>query len=197
MRNDSEYQDKINERRAKWKKEHAVFDKEGIKAEINDIKSQIEDIQDQINASLEKEKPLEKKVYFDGTGTEEEIKVLRQSVADRKKLQAKVDVLNNNMLDKQEIYKNEAQGKLINGDWKYDINARFSAAGKIEAAKISKYATENPYEAFTEGLLVKEKGQEIPESIEKVIEDAKVKAGVKNIEKMHSSDIIDKKKKII
>lgn len=373
LKNDSEYQNKINERRAKWKKEHAAFDKEGTKAEINNIKSQIEEIQKQINASLEKEKPLEKKVYFDATGTEEEMKMLRQSVDERKKLQEKVDVLNKNMLDKQEIYKNEAQnrilnagiveeidlskrmtpktvdaleneltrlkdkygimpkgivfdplkvtdatatynwiddkiyisnrfndidkyagfikksenslvqyrnkhdiiniqkehlknaekilsdksikgyerekaiiskaeaeielntqrmavrenlmdaltheyghfihrhanvdyvqkksvfgakdlgGKLINGDWKYDINTRYSATGKIDAAKISKYATENPYEAFAEGFLAKEKGQKIPESIEKVIEEAKAKAGVKNIEKLHSSDIMKSK----
>lgn len=373
LKNDSEYQNKINERRAKWKKEHAAFDKEGTKAEINNIKSQIEEIQKQINASLEKEKPLEKKVYFDATGTEEEMKMLRQSVDERKKLQEKVDALNKNMLDKQEIYKNEAQnrilnagiveeidlskrmtpktvdaleneltrlkdkygimpkgivfdplkvtdatatynwiddkiyisnrfndidkyagfikksenslvqyrnkhdiiniqkehlknaekilsdksikgyerekaiiskaeaeielntqrmavrenlmdaltheyghfihrhanvdyvqkksvfgakdlgGKLINGDWKYDINTRYSATGKIDAAKISKYATENPYEAFAEGFLAKEKGQKIPESIEKVIEEAKAKAGVKNIEKLHSSDIMKSK----
>ena len=76
-------------------------------------------------------------------------------------------------------------GKLINGDWMYDINTRYSAAGKIEAAKISEYATKNPYEAFAEGFLAKEKGQKIPESIEKVIEEAKVKAGVKNIEKLY------------
>ena len=72
-------------------------------------------------------------------------------------------------------------GKLINGDWKYDINSYYSANAKIETAKISKYATESPYEAFAEGFLAKEKGQEIPESIEKVIKEAKVKAGVKNI----------------
>lgn len=72
-------------------------------------------------------------------------------------------------------------GKLINGDWKYDINSYYSANAKIEAAKISKYATESPYEAFAEGFLAKEKGQEIPESIEKVIKEAKVKAGVKNV----------------
>ena len=63
-------------------------------------------------------------------------------------------------------------GKLINGDWKYDINSHYSANAKIEAAKISKYATE----AFAEGFLANEKGQEIPEIIEKVIEEDKVKA---------------------
>ena len=75
----------------------------------------------------------------------------------------------------------DLDGKLINGDWKYDINSHYSANAKIEAAKISKYATESPYEAFAEGFLAKEEGREIPQSIEKVIEEAKVKAGVKNV----------------
>lgn len=81
-------------------------------------------------------------------------------------------------------------GKLINGDWKYDINSHYSANAKIGAAKISKYATESPYEAFAEGFLAKEKGQEIPESIEKVIKEAKVKAGVKNVAKVDRSGTI-------
>lgn len=361
LRNDPEYQDAIKQRREEWKKKHSGFDKATAKTEINNIKSQIEDMQKQINASLEKEKPLEKKVYIDGTGTDEDMRILRRSATERKKLQEQVEALNNNMLDKQEIYKNEAQnrilkagtveeiklskkmtpdtvdaledaltklkdkygimpkgiiynpskvpdatvtynwlddkiyisnkfndinnyadivkksedslieyreksgiakiqkerlknaekilsdknikgyerekavinkaeaeielntqrmavrenlmdtltheyghfihrhanadyvqkssvfgakdlgGKLINGDWKYDINSHYSANDKIEAAKISKYATESPYEAFAEGFLAKEKGQEIPESIEKVIEEAKVKAGVKGL----------------
>ena len=331
LRNDSKYQDTIRQRKEEWKKRHSEFDKATAKTEINNIKSQIADMQKQINASLEKEKPLEKKVYIDGTGTDEDMRILRQSATERKKIQEQVEVLNGDMLDKQEVYKNEAQnrlikagtieeiklskkmtpdtvdvledtltklkdkygimpkgvvynpskvpdatvtynwvddkiyisnrfndinnyadivnksedslieyrekavinkaeaeielntqrmavrenlmdtltheyghfihrhanadyvqkssvfgakdlgGKLINGDWKYDINSYYSANAKIETAKISKYATESPYEAFAEGFLAKEKGQEIPESIEKVIKEAKVKAGVKNI----------------
>ena len=88
-------------------------------------------------------------------------------------------------------------GKLINGDWKYDINSHYSANAKIEAAKISKYATESPYETFAEGFLAKEKGQEIPESIEKVIEEAKVKAGVKNVSKVGKNDILITEARII
>ncbi len=370
LRNDPEYQDAIKQRREEWKKKHSGFDKATAKTEINNIKSQIEDMQKQINASLEKEKPLEKKVYIDGTGTDEDMRILRRSATERKKLQEQVEALNNNMLDKQEVYKNEAQnrilkagtveeiklskkmtpdtvdaleealtkledkygimpkgiiynpskvqdatvtynwlddkiyisnkfndinnyadvvkksenslieyreksgivkiqkerlknaeeilsdknikgyerektvinkaeaeielntqrmavrenlmdtltheyghfvhrhanadyvqktsvfgakdlgGKLINGDWKYDINSHYSANAKIEAAKISKYATESPYETFAEGFLAKEKGQEIPESIEKVIEEAKVKAGVKNVAKVGKNDIL-------
>ena len=361
LRSDSEYQDAIKQKREEWKKRHSEFDKAAAKTEINNIKSQIADMQKQINASLEKEKPLEKKVYIDGTGTDEDMRILRQSATERKKMQEQVEVLNGDMLDKQEVYKNEAQnrlikagtieeiklskkmtpdtvdvledtltklkdkygimpkgvvynpskvpdatvtynwlddniyisnrfndinnyadivkksedslieyreksgivkiqkerlknaekilsdknikgyerekavinkteveielntqrmavrenlmdtltheyghfihrhanadyvqkssvfgakdlgGKLINGDWKYDINSYYSANAKIETAKISKYATESPYEAFAEGFLAKEKGKEIPESIEKVIKEAKVKAGVKNI----------------
>ena len=35
----------------------------------------------------------------------------------------------------------ELGGELMNGDWKYNINTRYSAKAKIDAAKISKYAT--------------------------------------------------------
>lgn len=340
LRNDSKYQDKIRQRKEEWKKRHSEFDKATAKTEINNIKSQIADMQKQINASLEKEKPLEKKVYIDGTGTDEDMRILRQSATERKKIQEQVEVLNGDMLDKQEVYKNEAQnrlikagtieeiklskkmtpdtvdvledtltklkdkygimpkgvvynpskvpdatvtynwvddkiyisnrfndinnyadivnksedslieyrekavinkaeaeielntqrmavrenlmdtltheyghfihrhanadyvqkssvfgakdlgGKLINGDWKYDINSYYSANAKIETAKISKYATESPYEAFAEGFLAKEKGQEIPESIEKVIEEAKVRAGVKKTVRHHEKGYI-------
>ena len=84
----------------------------------------------------------------------------------------------------------DLDGKLINGDWKYDINSHYSANAKIEAAKISKYVTESPYEAFAEGFFAKEKGQKIPENIEKVIEEAKVKAGVKKTVRHHEKGYI-------
>ncbi len=45
-------------------------------------------------------------------------------------------------------------------------------------------------DSFAEGFLAKEKGQEIPESIEKVIEEAKVKAGVKKTVRHHEKGYI-------
>ena len=70
----------------------------------------------------------------------------------------------------------ELGGKMMGGDWKYEINTGYCRAGKIEASKISKYATENPYETFAEGFLAMEKGEKIPESIERVINEATRKA---------------------
>lgn len=70
----------------------------------------------------------------------------------------------------------ELGGKMMGGDWKYEINTGYCRAGKIEASKISKYATENPYETFAEGFLAMEKGEKIPESIERVITEATYKA---------------------
>ena len=84
LRNNSKYQDTIRQRKEKWKKRHSEFDKATAKTEINNIKSQIADMQKQINESLEKEKPLEKKVYIDGTGTDEDMRILRQSATERK-----------------------------------------------------------------------------------------------------------------
>lgn len=99
-----------------------------------------------------------------------------------------------NFVQKKNVFKaKELGGKYINGDWHYDINTKYSREAKLEASKISKYAAENPYEAFAEGFLAMDKGEQIPESIEKVIEEAKAKAGVKNLEKLHSSDIMKPK----
>lgn len=84
----------------------------------------------------------------------------------------------------------ELGGKLINGDWKYDINTRYSAKAKIDAAKISKYAMENPYETFAEGFLAMDKGEKIPDNIAEIINEAKIKAGVKKVAKVLDSDIM-------
>ncbi len=84
----------------------------------------------------------------------------------------------------------ELGGGLMNGDWKYNINTRYSAKAKIDAAKISKYATENPYEAFAEGFLGMDKGEKIPDNIEKVVNVAKTKAGAKNVAKETGSGIM-------
>ena len=139
LRNDSKYQDTIRQRKEEWKKRHSEFDKATAKTEINNIKSQIADMQKQINASLEKEKPLEKKVYIDGTGTDEDMRILRQSATERKKMQEQVEVLNGDMLDKQEVYKNEAQNRLIK-------------AGTIEEIKLSKKMTPDTVDVLEDTL---------------------------------------------
>lgn len=139
LRNDSKYQDTIRQRKEEWKKRHSEFDKATAKTEINNIKSQIADMQKQINESLEKEKPLEKKVYIDGTGTDEDMRILRQSATERKKMQEQVEVLNGDMLDKQEVYKNEAQNRLIK-------------AGTIEEIKLSKKMTPDTVDVLEDTL---------------------------------------------
>lgn len=370
LRNDSEFQKRVAKRKEEWKKQHTEFDKESAKLEIDTIRSQIEDIEKQISESREKEKNLEKLVYLDATGTDEDMAKLKSLVESRKKSQESLDAIKEKLLAKQEIYKNEAEnrivkagiideiklskkmtpetvdalednlkrikdkygimpkgivynpikvsdatasynwlddkiyisnkfndiekyaetvkaseaslneyrekskiidiqkeklknaekilsdksikgyerekailakaeaeielniqrmavredlmdlltheyghfihrhaeadyvqkssvfqakelgGKLMNGDWKYDINIRYSAKAKADAAKISKYATENPYEAFAEGFLAMDKGEKIPDSIAKIIDEAKIKAGAKEIAKILDSDII-------
>lgn len=371
LRTDEKFQNRAAQRREEWKKRHASFDKENAKLEINTIRSQIEDIQKQISENSEKEKILEKKVYFDGTGSDEDMAKLKMLVNSRKKSQEDLDALKEKLLAKQEIYKTEAEnrivkagiveeiklfkkmtpetvdaledtlkrmkdkygimprgivynpikvpdatasynwlddkiyisnrfndigkyadivkaseaslkeyrekskiidiqkeklknaeeilsdksikgyerekailakaeaeielniqrmavredlmdvftheyghfihrhaetdyvqkskvfrakelgGKLMNGDWKYDINTRYSAKAKIDAAKISKYATETPYETFAEGFLAMDKGEKIPDNIAEVINEAKIKAGVKNVAKETGSDIME------
>lgn len=84
----------------------------------------------------------------------------------------------------------ELGGKMVNGDWMYEVNTAYSRTGKVRAAAISNYATESPYETFAEGFLALHKGEEIPEHIENVIRDAMEKAGVKSVEKISDSGIM-------
>lgn len=370
LRNDSDFQKRAAQRREEWKKRQAVFDKENAKSEINDIKTQVADIQKQINDSIEKEKELEKKVYFDLTGSSEDMENLKNLAVNRKKSEERIDALNESIIAKQEVYKNEAEkrllkagiveeiklskkmtpetvdaledtlknlkekygimpkgivyspkkvpdatasynwlddkiyisnkfndiekyadtvkkseeslieyrtksgivdiqkenlknaekiladknikgyerekaviskaeaeielniqrmavrenltdtitheyghfihrhadvdyvqkskvfgakelgGKLINGDWRYDINTTRSAKAKINAATISKYAADSPYETFAEGFLAMEKGRKIPDNVARIINEAKSKAGVKSIAKSVDSGTI-------
>lgn len=370
LRNDSDFQKRAAQRREEWKKRHAVFDKENAKSEINDIKTQVADIQKQINDSIEKEKELEKKVYFDLTGSSEDMENLKNLAVNRKKSEERIDALNESIIAKQEVYKNEAEkrllkagiveeiklskkmtpetvdaledtlknlkekygimpkgivyspkkvpdatasynwlddkiyisnkfndiekyadtvkkseeslieyrtksgivdiqkenlknaekiladknikgyerekaviskaeaeielniqrmavrenltdtitheyghfihrhadvdyvqkskvfgakelgGKLINGGWRYDINTTRSAKAKINAATISKYAADSPYETFAEGFLAMEKGRKIPDNVARIINEAKSKAGVKSIAKSVDSGTI-------
>lgn len=370
LRNDSDFQKRAAQRREEWKKRHAVFDKENAKSGINDIKTQVADIQKQINDSIEKEKELEKKVYFDLTGSSEDMENLKNLAVNRKKSEERIDALNESIIAKQEVYKNEAEkrllkagiveeiklskkmtpetvdaledtlknlkekygimpkgivyspkkvpdatasynwlddkiyisnkfndiekyadtvkkseeslieyrtksgianiqkenlknaekiladknikgyerekaviskaeaeielniqrmavrenltdtitheyghfihrhadvdyvqkskvfgakelgGKLINGDWRYDINTTRSAKAKINAATISKYAADSPYETFAEGFLAMEKGRKIPDNVARIINEAKSKAGVKSIAKSVDSGTI-------
>lgn len=82
-------------------------------------------------------------------------------------------------------------GKIVGGDWKYEINTRYSRAGKVEASKISKYAAENPYETFAEGFLAMHKGEKIPDGIEKVITEAMQKSNAKPIAKTADAGIME------
>lgn len=70
----------------------------------------------------------------------------------------------------------ELGGSFNGKDWKFDINKKASSKAKVEAAKISRYAANDPYEAFAEGFLALEKGEKIPEHIEKVIAEARQRA---------------------
>lgn len=98
---------------------------------------------------------------------------------------------NEDYVQKKNVYgAKELGGKMIGGDWKYDINTQHSTQGMINASKISKYATESPYETFAEGFLALDKGEKIPEPIENIIKSAMKKAGVDNIDKISNDAII-------
>nr|DAD85421.1 MAG TPA: hypothetical protein [virus sp. ctzmw3] len=67
------------------------------------------------------------------------MRILRQSATERKKMQEQVEVLNGDMLDKQEVYKNEAQNRLIK-------------AGTIEKIKLSKKMTPDTVDVLEDTL---------------------------------------------
>ena len=139
LRNDSGFQKRAAQRREEWKKRHAVFDKENAKSEINDIKTQVADIQKQINDSIEKEKELEKKVYFDLTGSSEDMENLKNLAVNRKKSEERIDALNESIIAKQEVYKNEAEKRLLK-------------AGIVEEIKLSKKMTPETVDALEDTL---------------------------------------------
>lgn len=139
LRNDSDFQKRAAQRREEWKKRHAVFDKENAKSEINDIKTQVADIQKQINDSIEKEKELEKKVYFDLTGSSEDMENLKNLAVNRKKSEERIDALNESIIAKQEVYKNEAEKRLLK-------------AGIVEEIKLSKKMTPETVDALEDTL---------------------------------------------
>ena len=96
-----------------------------------------------------------------------------------------------NNIQKKNVFKaKELGGKMSGGDWFYEKNVKYSREAKVEAARISEYATENPYETFAEGFLAMEKGERIPDRIAEVISDAMKAAGAKPVENMRGSDII-------
>lgn len=82
-------------------------------------------------------------------------------------------------------------GRIVGKNWEYEINTTYSREAKVEASKISKYATENPYETFAEGFLAMHKGEKIPDGIEKVISEAMQKSNAKQIAKTTDSGIME------
>lgn len=78
------------------------------------------------------------------------------------------------------------QGRVFKWNRENEVNAVLDKA-QSEAQVLKN----NPeYQEFTEGFLAKEKGQKIPGNIEKVIEEAKVKAGVKKTVRHHEKGYI-------
>lgn len=78
------------------------------------------------------------------------------------------------------------QGRVFKWDRGNGVNAVSDKAQSEEQI----LRNDPEYQEFTEGFLAKEKGQKIPENIEKVIEEAKVKAGVKKTVRHHEKGYI-------
>ncbi|MEE0740783.1 MAG: phage minor capsid protein [Emergencia sp.] len=94
-------------------------------------------------------------------------------------------------IQKKNIYgMKELGGRFISGDWVYDVYTKDTRIGKVNASRISRYAAENPYEAFAEGFLAMEKGETIPDEIAEVINQAKIRAGAKT-EIRNSHNVVD------
>lgn len=227
---DPENQQKYKAKQKEWNRQKETIEiptstqdrRSTARSEITDMHMRQDILEKQLESAKETEKALTQKVYFDMTGTPEEMEQLKQAQEQKKIVESSLSDLKDQILSKQETYKNEVEKQLIEdgiletvkfsrkmkpetvdelestkelggslrNDWVYDINKHYSAKGKIVASSISRYAAKNPYETFAEGFLAMEKGEKIPEQIEKVIANAKKKAGVKSIAKSTASGIM-------
>ena len=119
---DEEYQEQIRKRREMYHKRHQKRTEDNktdndksfeVKAEINKLLSEKSDIEKKLDAVKEREKELTNKVFFTSEGTKEEKEELLRVVAERKAITESLNNLNNEIYEKQNIYKTAAEQRLM------------------------------------------------------------------------------------
>lgn len=87
--------------------------RELLKQEIADKYQKQETLQAELDNIKNKEKQLTQKIYFDLSGTQEEMEHLKQIPEKKKEIENKLSDMKKEIFEKQEIYKNNVEQKLI------------------------------------------------------------------------------------
>lgn len=115
---DPENQKKYGAKQNEWHKQsesikEQVYVQDDIKSEIADMNIRQNVLEKQLAKAKENERTLTQKVYFEMTGTPEEIKRLKQVNEEKKAIEKTLSSLKDQILSTQEIYKNGVEKRLI------------------------------------------------------------------------------------
>ena len=118
---DPENQQRYKEKQEEWHKQNKTIkdsiseqdDKSTIKDEITDMNIRQSILQEQLTKAEETKRALTQKVYFELTGTPEDIEQLKQAGEQKKTIENSLAKLKDQILDKQEAYKNDVEKRLV------------------------------------------------------------------------------------
>lgn len=151
---DGENEKKYKIKQKKWHRQGEVIkdsitvqdNRNVIKAEVADAYRRQNSLEEQLRKVEETEHALTQKVYFELTGTPKEIEQLKQASEQKKAIGNLLEDLKNQILNKQEIYKNVAEKQLV----KDGIleNVKFSRKMKPEAVDDLESTIRNLHEKY-------------------------------------------------
>lgn len=151
---DGENEKKYKIKQKKWHRQGEVIkdsitvqdNRNVIKAEVADAYRRQNSLVEQLRKVEETEHALTQKVYFELTGTPKEIEQLKQASEQKKAIGNLLEDLKNQILNKQEIYKNVAEKQLV----KDGIleNVKFSRKMKPEAVDDLESTIRNLHEKY-------------------------------------------------
>lgn len=151
---DGENEKKYKIKQKKWHRQGEVIkdsitvqdNRNVIKAEVADAYRRQNSLVEQLRKLEETEHALTQKVYFELTGTPKEIEQLKQASEQKKAIGNLLEDLKNQILNKQEIYKNVAEKQLV----KDGIleNVKFSRKMKPEAVDDLESTIRNLHEKY-------------------------------------------------
>ena len=115
---DPENQQRYKQKQKEWRKQSENIKEQAavqddIKSEIADMNIRQNVLEKQLAKAKEDERTLTQKVYFEMTGTPEEIERLKQVNEEKKVIEKSLSDLKDQILSKQEIYKNGVEKRLV------------------------------------------------------------------------------------
>lgn len=151
---DSENQQRYKAKQEEWHKQNKTIkdsiseqdDKSTIKDEITDMNIRQSILQEQLTKAEETEKVLTQKVYFELAGTSKEMEQLKQISEQKKVLESSLADLKEQILSKQEVYKNDAEKRLVEDEILEKV--KFSKKMKPEAVDNLENTIRNLHEKY-------------------------------------------------